>query len=128
MELVFLGNISNIDSLNNGQITSNNNHSLNKFNTGIQIFSELGNSECMLSNIEEMENELKELTDCGYLDTSSTRYSIMKELTSDAREILLKCQTSSNLSLDVICNFYTIRQNHKDMVTSFNSNSSDGSV
>ena len=123
-----MGNISNIDSLNNGQITLNDNHSLNKFNTGIQIFSELGDSECMLSNIEEMENELKNLTDCGYLKTDSTRYSIMKELTLDAREILIKCQTSSKVSLDVICDFYTIRQNHKDMVISLNSNSSDGSV
>lgn len=128
MELVFLGNISNVDGLNNGQLTSNNDHSLNKFNTGIQIFSELGDSECMLSNIEEMENELKNLTDCGYLDTDSTRYSIMKELTLDARNILIECKKSSNVSLDVICDFYTIRKNHNDMVSSLKSNSSDGSV
>lgn len=123
-----MGNISNIDSFNNGQLTLTNGNSLNKFNTGFQIFSELGDSECMLSNIEEMENELKNLTDCGYLDTDSTRYSVMKQLTLDARNILIKHQESPNVSLDVICNFYTIRKNHNDMVSSLKSNSSDGSV
>ena len=128
MELIFLGNISNIDSLNNRQITLNNNHSLKKFNMCIQIFSELGDSECMLSNIEEMENELKNLTDYGYLEQGSTRYRIMEELKSDALDILVKCQTSSNISLDAIYDFYTIRQNHKNMVNLLNSDSSDGSV
>ena len=128
MELVFLGNISNIDNLNNGQLTSGNGNSLDKFNTGLQIFSELGDSTCMLSNIEEMENELKKLTDYGYLAVDSTSYEVMKQLATDARNLLLKCQGSANVSLDVICDFYTIRKNHSDIANSLKSSSPDGSV
>ncbi|MCM3527835.1 hypothetical protein M4D56_01835 [Cytobacillus oceanisediminis] len=104
--------INNFDKYKNPRIVKNEaNRNLNDFTRTAEVFTSYGSNEKLLTNIQDMRNNLNHLLTSGRVAKDEFEHNMLESALKQAVDIQLKTQRS----MDDIVNFYSAYTNFQDI-------------